>query len=176
MLNFHTIGGEVMPQRFAIGQDSHAFEKDPALQYSKPLILGGTVFEGQPCLSANSDGDVVLHALTNAVSGITCINILGGLADEMCGKGITDSSEYLQAALRDLDRLGGRITAVSISIEAKKPKLFARIPEMREHIGALIGIDPGRCGITATSGEGLTAFGKGEGIAVFAAVTVDFDD
>lgn len=64
----------------AIGQDSHRFEEG----YGKPLILGGVVFSGEVGLLANSDGDVVLHAITNAVSGITGRNILGRVADEMC--------------------------------------------------------------------------------------------
>ncbi|MBP5311940.1 MAG: 2-C-methyl-D-erythritol 2,4-cyclodiphosphate synthase [Clostridia bacterium] len=163
-----------MSERFAIGQDSHAFEKDPAKQYAKPLVLGGIVFDDMPCLSANSDGDVVLHALTNAISGITCKNILGGRADEMCRAGITDSAMYLKAAMEDLEAAGGSIVNVSVSIEAARPKFFGRIPEMRESLAKLLCIAPDRCGITATSGEGLTAFGRGEGIAVFAAVTVLF--
>ena len=57
----------------AIGQDSHRFEES----LGKPLILGGVVFPGEPGLLANSDGDVVLHAINNAVSGITGLNILG---------------------------------------------------------------------------------------------------
>ena len=73
----------------AIGQDSHRFEEG----YGKPLILGGVVFPGETGLLANSDGDVVLHAITNAVSGITGRNILGRVADEMCQSGITDSAE-----------------------------------------------------------------------------------
>ncbi len=163
-----------MSQRFAIGQDSHSFERDPEKQFTKPLILGGILFDGMPCLVANSDGDVVLHAITNSISGITCKNILGGKADEMCREGVTDSREYLKVALNDLVTAGGRLISVSVSIEAARPKFFARIPEMRDSLGTILGISPDMCGITATSGEGLTAFGRGEGIAVFAAVTVEF--
>ncbi len=174
MLNCIEIGGGAMQVRFAIGQDSHAFETDPDKQFKKPLVLGGIMFENMPCLAANSDGDVILHAITNAVSGITCRNILGGIADEMCARGITDSSEYLRVALSDLSGIGGSIVSVSVSVEAKTPKFKNRIPEMRESIGKLLGIPSDRCGITATTGEGLTAFGRGEGIAVFAAVTCSF--
>ena len=78
--------------KVSIGQDSHAFEESNG----KPLILGGVVFEGYPGMRANSDGDVVLHSITNAVSGVTCRNILGKPADEMCKSGITDSAEYLK--------------------------------------------------------------------------------
>ena len=73
--------------KVAIGQDSHK------LKYGneKKLILGGIEFEEDCYLEGNSDADVVLHAITNAISGITCKNIIGKVADEMCKNGITDS-------------------------------------------------------------------------------------
>lgn len=157
--------------KFAIGQDSHRFETDEALAYKKPLILGGVTFDGEPALSANSDGDVVLHALTNAVSGITCRNILGKIADYMCKSGISDSREYLKVALRDLSDINEKITHVSFSIECKTPKMSPKIDKMRESIALLLGISARDVGITATSGEGLTAFGRGEGIQVFCVIT-----
>ncbi len=149
--------------KFSIGQDSHAFEE----QTEKPLILGGVFFDGYPGMKANSDGDVVLHALTNAVSGITCRNILGSIADKMCKSGITDSAEYLKVALDDLKSLGMEIVHVSFTMECLRPKISPKVQEMRESIAALLGITPDCVGITATTGEGLTAFGKGEGIMVF---------
>ena len=65
----------------SIGQDSHRFDLQ---EKEGPFILGGIVFENMPALAANSDGDAVFHAITNAISGITCRNILGKVADEMC--------------------------------------------------------------------------------------------
>ena len=65
----------------SIGQDSHRFDFENKM--NKELILGGVVFEGETPMYANSDGDVILHAITNAVSGITCRNVLGKIADEM---------------------------------------------------------------------------------------------
>lgn len=67
--------------KVAIGQDSHRFDTENT---NKQLILGGVIFEGEPPMIANSDGDVIFHAITNAVSGITCKNVLGKIADEMC--------------------------------------------------------------------------------------------
>lgn len=64
----------------AVGQDSHRFTEE-----EKPLYLGGVLFEGCRGLAANSDGDVVLHAITNAVSGLTGVNILGEAADALAG-------------------------------------------------------------------------------------------
>lgn len=155
--------------RVAIGQDSHAFEK----QEGKPLILGGVVFEGCPGMRANSDGDVVLHALTNAVSGITCRNILGSVADKMCKSGITDSAEYLKVALDDLKQKKMKIKHVSFTMECLRPKISPKADEIRRSIAGLLGIDADNVGITATTGEGLTAFGKGEGIMVFCIITCE---
>ena len=149
----------------AIGQDSHRFEENSG----KPCVLAGVLFPEVPGFLANSDGDVVLHAVTNAVSGITGWNILGGYADEMCAQGITDSRAYLRSALRYLK---APVVHLSVSIEGLRPKITPRIPEMRRSLAALLGVGTETVGITATTGEGLTAFGRGEGVSVFCILTV----
>jgi len=154
--------------KVGIGQDSHRFDFE---NKSKKLVLGGVIFEGQPPLLGNSDADVILHSLTNAISGVTCVNILGKISDEMClEKGITDSREYLKEALKYLG--DSKIVHVSISIECKFPKITPKIPEIRKSISKLLDIPENCIGITATTGEELTEFGKGNGIQVFSCVTV----
>ena len=103
--------------KVAIGQDSHRIDYKNT---EKKLILGGIEFENEFSLQANSDGDVILHAITNAISGITCVNILGDKADQMCKNGILDSEEYLKEALKYLKE---KIVHISISIECKTPKI-----------------------------------------------------
>lgn len=152
--------------KVAIGQDSHRFDPAPG---EKPLVLGGVTLAGEPPLLANSDGDVLLHAITNAVSGITCVNILGAPADALCRAGITDSRAYLAKALESLD---APILHLSLSVECARPRLSPVIPQLRESIAGLLGIAPGQVGLTATSGEGLTACGRGEGINVLCILTV----
>ncbi len=154
--------------KVSIGQDSHRFDLEN--KDGKKLILGGIVFDGYNPMQANSDGDVVLHAITNAISGITCKNILGEVADEMCKNGITNSKEYVKKALEYLEE---KIVHISISIEGKTPKISPKIEEMRESIAKLLRIEKENIGITATTGEGLTSFGRGEGISVFAILTVE---
>jgi len=160
----------------AIGQDSHRFVEvdgqgiptDP--KDNRMLILGGyTIPQGRP-LKANSDGDVMLHALTNAVSGISCVNILGETADRLCMEmGIRDSRRYLELAVTTLSDC--EITHVSFSIECRTPRLSGHIENIRLSIAELLQISPKSVGITATSGEGLSAYGKGEGIMVFCSLT-----
>jgi len=153
--------------KVAIGQDSHRFEtKD----LTKPLVLGGITIPNEAGLSGNSDADVILHALTNAVSGITTVNILGAKADELClEKGIKDSRIYLEKALEYLKDY--EITHVSFSVEALKPKLADYILKIRENIAKTLKIPLDCVAITATTGEGLTDFGKGLGIQVFVVLT-----
>lgn len=154
--------------RVGLGQDSHRFadRKSPG-----KLILGGVVFPGEPLLEGNSDADVVLHSITNAISGVTCINILGDTADKMClDQGIKDSSAFVRKAMESLN---GRIAHLSVAIECKTPVISPFIPKMRARISEILDIPPECVGITATSGEGLTDFGRGLGIQVFSCVTVE---
>jgi len=153
----------------AIGQDSHRFEtKDTA----KPLVLGGVEIPNETGLEGNSDADVLLHALTNAVSGITTVNILGVKADDLClKKGVKDSKIYLQKALEYLN--GYKITHISFSVEALKPKLAEHIDKIRENVAKLVEVPLDCVAMTATTGEGLTDFGKGLGIQVFVVITAE---
>ena len=138
-----------------IGQDSHRFLQEGS---SKPCILAGVHFEDVPGFSADSDGDVVLHAICNAITSITHVPILGKIAIDLCHKDdITDSKVYLQKALKTLHRQ--TIVHVAISIEGKRPRFQKRIDKMRQSIAQLLKINPSQVGITATSGDGLTSFG-----------------
>jgi len=149
-----------------IGQDSHTFDT----VNSKPLILGGVEFDHPQGLSGNSDADVILHSVTNAISSITGKNILGAKADVLCQQGITDSAEYLKLALNDLN--DWRIEHIAISIECLVPKISPQIETLKSSLAKLVNTQIDNIGITATTGEGLTAFGRGEGIQVLSIVTV----
>jgi 2-C-methyl-D-erythritol 2,4-cyclodiphosphate synthase len=151
----------------AIGQDSHRFEP---MESSKPLILGGLQLPGHRGLLGNSDADVILHAITNAVSGISGVNILGKMSDDLCLKqGITDSRVYLLEALKTL--VEWKVVHVSISVEAKRPHLSEHISAIRKSIASIMSLNETDIGLTATSGEGLTEFGRGEGVQAFVIVS-----
>jgi 2-C-methyl-D-erythritol 2,4-cyclodiphosphate synthase len=153
----------------AIGQDSHRFELESS---PKPLLLGGVVVPGAPGLTGNSDADVILHAVTNAISGVSGVNVLGRVTDDLCvNQGITDSRVYLEKALETLAADGWKLVHLSISVEAKRPHLAAHIPEIKRSIASMLSLPEKSIGLTATSGEGLTEFGRGEGIQAFAVVS-----
>ncbi|MEI6241992.1 MAG: 2-C-methyl-D-erythritol 2,4-cyclodiphosphate synthase [Chlamydiota bacterium] len=153
--------------RNGMGQDSHRFSLPGS---TKPCILGGIVFPDTPGLSADSDGDVVFHAICNAITSLTGVPILGGIAKELCRKdGITDSQVYLEQALITLGKQ--KIVHVAISIEGQRPYFQNRMEEMREKISFILKTPVEEVGITATSGDGLTDFGCGEGIQCFCSLT-----
>lgn len=151
-----------------IGQDSHRFLPDGV---KKKCVIAGIVFEGAPGLDADSDGDVVFHALCNAITSITHVPILGKIAIQMCKQDkITDSRLYLEKALETLKEQ--KIAHVSLTIEGARPRFQARVDEMRESIAKVLKMPLESVGMTVTSGDGLTSFGKGEGLQCFAILTV----
>lgn len=155
--------------RVGIGQDSHRFLPD---NLSKPCVIAGLIFEDVPGFMANSDGDVVLHSICNAISSLTGVMILGAIADDLCLKdGITDSSVYLNEAMKTLGKQ--KVVHVAITLECKRPKMKMRVPEMRAKIAELMNLDVSQVGLTATSGEGLTDFGCGDGVQCIAIVTTE---
>jgi 2-C-methyl-D-erythritol 2,4-cyclodiphosphate synthase len=153
--------------RTGMGQDSHRFLNDGS---SKPCMLGGLIFEDVPGLSSDSDGDVILHAICNAITSLSGVQILGALAQDLNEKdGITDSQVYLKKALETLHRFV--IEHVVLSVEAKKPRLHPRIEEMRAKIASLLDLNIDQVGITATTGAGLSEVGLGEGIECMCLIT-----
>lgn len=153
--------------RTGLGQDSHRFLPPGS---SKPCVLGGLTFHDVPGFQANSDGDVILHAICNAISSLTRVWVLGGIADELCLKaGITDSEVYLREAMKTLGKQ--QITYVSVTVEGKRPKLRPSLMNLCENIARIMELDVSQVGVTVTSGEGLSDVGCGDGVQAFALVT-----
>lgn len=153
--------------RTGLGQDSHRFLP---LDTTKPCVVGGVIIENSPGFNANSDGDVVFHAICNAITSLTDVLILGGIADELCLKdGITDSEVYLLKALETLGKQ--KISHLAVSIEGKKPKINEWRQEIRRNIARVMKIDQSQVGLTATTGEGLTDFGCGDGVQCLVVLT-----
>ncbi|TVP80626.1 MAG: 2-C-methyl-D-erythritol 2,4-cyclodiphosphate synthase [Puniceicoccaceae bacterium] len=150
-----------------IGLDSHRFVEGAS---DRSLVLGGLVFEDAPALAGNSDADVILHAVTDAISGVTGRTVIGAVADALCQQGITDSKAYLKVALEDLG--DWQISHVSVALECLRPKIDPKVPALRASLAELLGIEPGDVCITATTGEGLNDCGRGLGIHASAVVTV----
>ena len=131
----------------------------------KPLVRGGVTIDAKGGLDANSDGDAILHALFNAISQACGGHSLGYYADPLFKRGITDSTEYLKIALDMVGERGCCVHNICIMIEAAKPRIpVETIEKMKRSIAALTGVEESDVGITFTSGEGLSSFGRGKGV------------
>jgi len=152
--------------KIGIGQDSHKFDK------KKPLVLGSVKISDKDGFDADSDGDVILHALFNALSTAIGDRSLGFYADKMFKDGIKDSKKYLEFILNKVKDRNYKISNVAIMLEGKKPKIDERIDKIKAALSKILKIKKENIGIAATSGEDLTEFGKGNGMQCFVAVNL----
>jgi len=157
--------------RVGIGLDSHRFTDE-----AKKLVLGRVEVFDEKGLEANSDGDVILHSLFNALSSAVGGKSLGFYADPLCNKGIKDSSVYLKVVLEMVKEKGFLINNIGIMIEGSKPRLDKYEELIKEKIAEICDIDSSKIGLAVTSGEDLSPFGKGEGMQVYSVVSLRRED
>lgn len=155
-----------------IGEDSHQFEIETrAMQSAKScLILGGIKIKNLPKLKANSDGDVIIHALCNAISSALGQGSLGTYATKRCKAGIKNSAKYLAYIMQKAVKSNKTVLHCAISIEAARPNIDKIALRMKKNLGVLLNCPEKHIGITAHSGEKLTPFGRGEAIRCQAVV------
>jgi len=158
--------------RVGFGQDSHRFSEDE----NKKLILGGVEIPGERGMEANSDGDVIVHALCAAIEQALGRPNFSTYADALCQKGITDSLEYLKVAAEHFKEDGYVINNLGISVEGKCPKILPIEDQIKERLSQILDIEKSRIGLNATTGESLTAFGRGEGLQVFVIISLVKDE
>lgn len=155
-----------MPFRIGIGTDLHR------LQPGGRLMLAGVCVSTEMSAIAHSDGDVVLHALVDAILGALGLGDIGERFDNSDARWKdADSSVFVADAIRELAARGGAIVNVDVSILAERPKLKAFKPQMRERLIALTSCR--NINVKAGTNEGCDAVGRGEAISATAAVLID---
>jgi 2-C-methyl-D-erythritol 2,4-cyclodiphosphate synthase len=139
-----------MSMRIGYGFDSHAFK--PGV----PLIIGGLPIEHPEGLAGHSDGDVLLHAITDALLGAVSAGDIGTFfpPSDPRWKGAA-SDIFLQTALEEVATAGYRIVNVDTVLVMSKPKIVPIAGELRERVADLLGVKPGEVGIKAKTPEGL---------------------
>lgn len=152
--------------RVGLGQDSHR------LKAGGVLVLGGVEISQELHLEADSDGDVIIHSLCNALSTAIAGGSLDTWAGEMFKSGITDSREFLKVIVAKIKKKGLKINNVGIMVEAGKPSLEGFREKMQASLAKLLETETDKVGIAFTTGEDLTAFGKGKGIQAFSIVSL----
>lgn len=156
--------------RIGHGFDAHCFA------HGVPLVLGGVKVPHDRGLAAHSDGDVVIHALCDA--------LLGAVALEDIGKHFPDTSDafknidsriLLRSVVEKISEKRHRVANVDITIVAQEPKLAPHIDAMRYNLAKDLRVDPARVSVKATTSEGMGFTGRGEGIAAFAVALLTGD-
>ncbi|MBK5072112.1 2-C-methyl-D-erythritol 2,4-cyclodiphosphate synthase [Budviciaceae bacterium BWR-B9] len=146
--------------RIGHGFDVHKFGGEG------PLIIGGVRIPYEFGLLAHSDGDVALHALTDALLGAAALGDIGKLFPDtdQAYKG-ADSRELLREAFRQVKAKGYVIGNVDVTIIAQSPKMAPHIPQMRVNIAEDLGCHMEQVNVKATTTEQLGFTGRKEGIA-----------
>jgi 2-C-methyl-D-erythritol 2,4-cyclodiphosphate synthase len=134
-------------------------------------VLGGVTIPFAMGLEAHSDGDVVIHALCDALLGAAGLGDIGRhYPPEDPAYENIDSRILLRRTAGLLVGEGLRIVNADITIVAQKPRMAPHMSAMQENIRADLGLGPSRVNIKATTTEQLGFTGRGEGVAVFAVV------
>jgi len=154
--------------RCGIGYDVHRLAED------RQLVVGGVEIPHSRGLEGHSDGDVLSHAIADALLGAICAGDIGQHfpnTDESI-RGIS-SIKILQGVNELLAKKKARAVNVDATVIAEAPRITPHIPAMRKKIAQAIGAPESRVSIKATTNERLGAIGRGEGIAAMAIATVE---
>jgi len=146
--------------RIGLGVDAHAFAD------GVPLVLGGVRFDHPRGLAGHSDGDVIAHALTDALLGAAGLGDIGSLfpsgADTPEG---VDSLELLAEAYRRVRAAGFELVNADCILVGEEPRIASRRDEMRARLAQALGTGPETVNVRATTTDRLGFTGRGEGLA-----------
>lgn len=152
--------------RCGFGVDTHAFGKEQDY-----IVLAGVKIPSHSGLIAHSDGDVLVHAVMDAMLSAAGLKDIGHYFPDTDEKWRgANSMQMLAQVVTLITQEGYGVKNVSIAIQAEKPRLAKYIDDMKNNLSSVLGIDPARIGISAGTNEGLGYVGEGKGITVNAYV------
>lgn len=152
--------------RCGFGVDTHAFGKAQNF-----ILLAGVKIPSESGLIAHSDGDVLVHAVMDAMLSAAGLKDIGHYFPDTDGKWKNADSMRMLSLVADLLKNRGlAVKNLSVAIQAEKPRLAAYIDEMKNAISGVLSLDPAYIGISAGTNEGLGYVGEGKGITVHAYV------
>jgi len=151
--------------RIGIGNDTHR------LVEGRPLVLGGVKITADRGAEGHSDGDVLAHALADAILGALCEGDLGlHFPDNDPQWKDADSLKLLARVCWLADERGFHVVNADSTITLERPKLREHIAAMRESLARILEVDSSCVSVKAKTGEGLDAVGRGEAVTVQAIV------
>ena len=156
-----------MTARAGIGYDSHRFAS------GRRLRLGGVTIPHTHGLAGHSDGDAVLHAITDALLGAAALGDIGGLFpdDDPRWKG-ADSALFVKEAVDQLKSGGFAVQQVDVTVIIERPRLAPHIGAMRAATARALGVAMEHVSIKAKTNEGMGWIGRSEGVGCIAVATV----
>jgi 2-C-methyl-D-erythritol 2,4-cyclodiphosphate synthase len=154
--------------RIGLGIDAHA------LADGVPLVLGGLAIDHPRGLVGHSDGDVIAHALTDALLGAAGLADIGALfpSDDARYAG-ADSLELLAAAYRQVRAAGFSLVNADCVLIGQEPRIAGSREEMGRRLAAALDVAPDRVGVRATTTDFLGFTGRGEGLAAQAVALLE---
>lgn len=156
--------------RIGHGYDAHRFAT------GRRLVLGGVEIPYDKGLAAHSDGDVLIHALCDALIGCAGLGDIGRhFPDSSTEYQDIDSRILLRSVAEKIQDLGLRISNVDLTAVAQVPRLAPFIDQMRAKLAGDLDVAPERVNIKATTTEGMGFAGRGEGIAAYAVALLEED-
>jgi 2-C-methyl-D-erythritol 4-phosphate cytidylyltransferase/2-C-methyl-D-erythritol 2,4-cyclodiphosphate synthase len=169
--DFRRAVAALLVPRVGMGFDVHAFAA------GRELWLGGVQIPHDKGLAGHSDADVVLHAVTDAILGALGAGDIGDHfpPSEAKWRG-APSALFVEHARSLVERGGGRIAHVDVTLICEAPKIGPHRDSMRQRLAALLRLPPARISIKATTTERLGFTGRGEGIAAQAVATIMMGD
>ncbi|HEU5009072.1 MAG TPA: 2-C-methyl-D-erythritol 2,4-cyclodiphosphate synthase [Gaiellaceae bacterium] len=151
--------------RVGLGYDAHVLEE------GVPLVLGGVAIDYPRGLAGHSDGDVIAHALIDAVLGAADLGDIGTLfpsGDEQY-RGAS-SLDLLWEAYREVREAGWELVNADCVLVGEEPRIGEIRGDMSERLAAALGVERGLVSVRATTTDGLGFAGRGEGLAAHAVV------
>jgi 2-C-methyl-D-erythritol 2,4-cyclodiphosphate synthase len=153
----------VSDHRVGLGVDAHAFA--PGV----PLVLGGVAIDHPRGLAGHSDGDVIAHALIDALLGAAGLGDIGSLFPPADSEWEGASSlDLLAVAYRDVRAAGYELVNADCVLVGEEPRIAEHRDEMRRRLAAALGADPSLVAVRATTTDGLGFTGRREGLAAHA--------
>jgi 2-C-methyl-D-erythritol 2,4-cyclodiphosphate synthase len=154
--------------RIGHGFDAHAFAG------GRPLMLGGVHVPHDRGLAGHSDGDVLLHAIIDAMLGAAGLGDIGAMFPSAEARWKDARSlDLLERAAKGVGEAGFALGNIDATVVVEAPRLAPHTDPMRRAVAKAAGIDITRVSVKATTSDGLGFTGRGEGIAAFAVVLLE---
>ena len=156
-----------MSLRIGFGYDTHRFTD------GDHIVIGGENILFSQGVDAHSDGDVLLHTICDALLGAAGLGDIGKhFQDTKAEFKDIESTLLLESVVSKIEKKNYVVGNVDSTVVLERPKLAEHISAMRENISKLLKISSNNVNIKATTNEGMSFIGRGEGVAAFAVVTL----